>query len=66
MPRAAEPCRRFRCHKIVWENRDEKEQPVGVNQTRERIITISNDIPPDTPVENALYYNQCYEELSRR
>jgi len=27
---------------------------------------VSNMIPPNTPVENALYYNEVYEELSRR
>jgi hypothetical protein len=29
-------------------------------------MAVGNHIPPNTPVENALYYNQCYEELSRR
>jgi len=27
---------------------------------------VGNHIPPNTPVENALYYNQVYEELSKR
>jgi uroporphyrinogen-III decarboxylase len=27
---------------------------------------VTNMIPANTPVEAALYYNQCYEELSRR
>jgi hypothetical protein len=27
---------------------------------------VTNMIPPNTPVENALYYNQVYEHLSRR
>ncbi len=27
---------------------------------------VTNMIPPNTPVENALYYNAVYEELSRR
>jgi hypothetical protein len=27
---------------------------------------VTNMIPPNTPVENALYYDQVYEELSRR
>ena len=30
------------------------------------IMCVGNHIPPNTPVENALYYNQVYEELSRR
>jgi len=29
-------------------------------------LAVGNHIPPNTPVANALYYNQCYEELSRR
>ena len=29
-------------------------------------LTVGNHIPPDTPVENALYYNEVYEKLSRR
>jgi len=29
-------------------------------------LAVGNHIPPNTPVENALYYNQCYEELSKR
>jgi hypothetical protein len=29
-------------------------------------MSISNHIPPNTPVENALYYNQVYEEICRR
>jgi hypothetical protein len=29
-------------------------------------MAVGNHIPPNTPVENALYYNQVYEELSRR
>ena len=29
-------------------------------------LTVGNHIPPNTPVENALYYNEVYEELSRR
>jgi len=29
-------------------------------------ISVSNMIPHNTPVENALYYNEVYEELSRR
>lgn len=27
-------------------------------------ITVGNHIPPNTPVENALYYNEVYDELS--
>ena len=27
---------------------------------------VTNMIPPNTPVDNALYYYKCYEELSRR
>lgn len=29
-------------------------------------MAVGNHIPPNTPVESALYYNQVYEELSRR
>jgi hypothetical protein len=29
-------------------------------------LAVGNHIPPNTPVENALYYNQVYEELCRR
>ncbi len=29
-------------------------------------MAVGNHIPPNTPVENALYYNECYESLSRR
>jgi len=29
-------------------------------------LAVGNHIPPNTPVENALYYNECYEKLSRR
>jgi uroporphyrinogen-III decarboxylase len=29
-------------------------------------MAVGNHIPPNTPVENALYYNQVYQELSRR
>lgn len=29
-------------------------------------MAVGNHIPPNTPVENALYYNAVYEELSRR
>jgi hypothetical protein len=29
-------------------------------------MAVGNHIPPNTPVENALYYNACYEEMSRR
>ncbi len=29
-------------------------------------MAVGNHIPPNTPVENALYYNQVYEELSKR
>ncbi|MFA5863208.1 MAG: uroporphyrinogen decarboxylase family protein [Phycisphaerae bacterium] len=29
-------------------------------------MNVGNHIPPNTPVENALYYNQVYEELSKR
>jgi len=27
---------------------------------------VTNMIPPNTPIESALYYNEVYEELSRR
>ncbi len=29
-------------------------------------MAVGNHIPPNTPVENALYYNQVYQELCRR
>ncbi|HEX2948406.1 MAG TPA: uroporphyrinogen decarboxylase family protein [Armatimonadota bacterium] len=29
-------------------------------------MAVGNHIPPNTPVENALYYNEVYEELCRR
>ena len=29
-------------------------------------MAVGNHIPANTPVENALYYNEAYEELSRR
>jgi hypothetical protein len=29
-------------------------------------VAVGNHIPANTPIENALYYNQVYEELSRR
>ncbi len=29
-------------------------------------MAVGNHIPPNTPVENALYYNQIYQELCRR
>jgi uroporphyrinogen-III decarboxylase len=29
-------------------------------------LAVGNHIPPNTPVDNALYYNDVYEELSRR
>jgi uroporphyrinogen-III decarboxylase len=29
-------------------------------------LAVGNHIPPNTPVENALYYNQVYEELCWR
>jgi len=29
-------------------------------------MAVGNHIPPNTPVESALYYNEVYEELSRR
>ena len=29
-------------------------------------LAVGNHIPPSVPVENALYYNQCYEELAWR
>lgn len=30
------------------------------------VMAVGNHIPPNTPVENALYYNAVYEELSQR
>jgi uroporphyrinogen-III decarboxylase len=30
------------------------------------IMAVGNHIPPNTPLENALYYNEVYEELARR
>jgi hypothetical protein len=29
-------------------------------------MAVGNHIPPNTPIENALYYNKVYEEMSRR
>ena len=29
-------------------------------------LAVGNHIPANTPVENAIYYNEVYEELSRR
>ena len=29
-------------------------------------MAVGNHIPPNTPVENALWYNECYEKLSKR
>ena len=29
-------------------------------------MAVGNHIPPNTPVESVLYYNQVYEELCRR
>ena len=29
-------------------------------------MAVGNHIPANTPVENALYYNECYEKLSKR
>ena len=29
-------------------------------------MAVGNHIPPNTPVDNAIYYNEVYEELSRR
>ncbi len=29
-------------------------------------LAVGNHIPPNTPVENALYYNEVYEKMSRR
>jgi hypothetical protein len=29
-------------------------------------MAVGNHIPPNTPVENALYYNEVYEQLSKR
>ena len=29
-------------------------------------MAVGNHIPANTPVENALYYNECYEKMSRR
>ena len=30
------------------------------------IMAVGNHIPANTPVENALYYNECYEKLRKR
>ena len=30
------------------------------------IMAVGNHIPANTPVENALYYNECYEKLGKR
>ena len=29
-------------------------------------LAVGNHIPANVPVENAIYYNQCYEELAWR
>lgn len=29
-------------------------------------MCVGNHIPPDTPVENCLYYNEVYTELGKR
>jgi hypothetical protein len=29
-------------------------------------MAVGNHIPADTPVQNALYYNEVYQELSNR
>jgi len=29
-------------------------------------MAVGNHIPPNTPVESALYYNECYQQLRRR
>ena len=29
-------------------------------------MAVGNHIPPNTPVESALYYNECYQQLGRR
>jgi hypothetical protein len=29
-------------------------------------MAVGNHIPPNTPVENALYYNEVFQEMSRR
>jgi hypothetical protein len=29
-------------------------------------MAVGNHIPPNTPVENALYYNEVFEELRGR
>lgn len=30
------------------------------------IMAVGNHIPPNTPIDNALWYNECYEKMSRR
>ena len=30
------------------------------------IMAVGNHIPSNTPVENALWYNECYEKMKRR
>ncbi len=30
------------------------------------LMAVGNHIPANTPVESALYYNECYEKLSKR
>jgi len=29
-------------------------------------MAVGNHIPSNTPVDNALWYNECYEKLSKR
>jgi hypothetical protein len=49
------------------EIRAEVERCMRLGRTcRGFFMAVGNHIPPNTPVENALYYNEVYEELSRR
>ena len=49
------------------EIRDEVERCMAIGRNCPGyFMGVTNMIPPNTPVENALYYNEVYEELSRR
>ena len=37
-----------------------------MTQRDEPSVAVGNHIPPNTPVDNCLYYNEVYEELSRQ
>ena len=56
---------------LLWGNKDDVRTEVERCMALGKpcpgyFLAVGNHIPPDTPVENALYYNQVYEELSQR